>query len=346
MPQGERSSHSPATDEEPKSVTQQDIAEALGLSRKTVSLALNHSPVISPQTVALVQNAAKEIGYLREKHLSAVIGVLVPKFDDPLYNQVADTISELARNEGYNVHFLSGNDDIYQERETAELFRSKKIEGLIFLNPSSPNFTAPGRYFQPIVAINANPILQPGPEFIRIDVDETQGIETAIQHLADLGHRRIAYIGNIYPKSRQRLASYEKSIKDKSFGRGIVAYSGETNFLSQGYHACRHLIDSTDSPTAIMADNDYLAIGAIRAIYDKGLKVPQDISVIGFGNIPECLYTNPQLTTISVPTTELGVKAYQALIELLEEDKTPPGNQIMVQTELVVRESTAPPPNH
>jgi LacI family transcriptional regulator, galactose operon repressor len=336
---------------EPRRPTSADVAALAGVSRTTVSFVLNGraNSGISEETRGRVLRAAEELGYhvhgparaLAEGQ-SRVIGlVLLQRQDqvgsDALLEETLLGIASEARSDGYKVLVEAVSPDGHRY---ADLVRSHRVDGLIVSGPRAND-----RELQGIIRDGFPVILQgslPGLAAPSVDVDNRTGAAAATSYLAGLGHRRIGCISHApldFTAASDRLAGYRDALEERSipFDERLVA-SGAFDAAS-GYAAMRDLLTRAHDLTAVFIASDIVAFGALSAIREAGHRVPQDISVVGFDDIPLARHFDPPLTTVRIPARDLGAAAGRALIDRLA--GRPATTRTLLATELVVRSSTA-----
>jgi DNA-binding LacI/PurR family transcriptional regulator len=326
-----------------------DIARAAQVSHSTVSRALRNSSLVNPDTRALIQRIAEEKGYT----VSAVarslatsktgtIGVVVTTIADPFAGEVVSGVEEFALSRHYAVLLAAGHGDPERELLAVHTLQERRVDGILVMASriGALYLQMLSKLRAPIVLINSH---HPG-EFVHsVRIDDAGGARMATRHLADLGHRRIGYIGDKFgfQSDMERFRGYREILEEAGFGfePELVAHGDGTP--SSGMAAARRLLGRADPPTAIFCYNDRQAIGAMRAIRDCGLRVPSDLSLVGFDDLFLSSFTDPPLTTIRQPKREMGFLAGEILLQLLGGEK--PESRVTTG-ELVVRESTAPPP--
>ena len=328
-----------------------DIAKKVGRSITTVSRALYDYDDVSPKTKELVRQTAKEMGYvankqaqLLRKQYTETIGFILPtfgpRFSDPFFSEFLAGIGNAAGENEYDL-LVSTSPPGEFEMETYEKFvQSHRVDGFIIVRTrinderilylDSINF--------PFVAFGR----VPGLEHIHyIDENSEYGMRLIVDHLVKLGHRKLACIA---PSFNLTFANHRmKGLKEGLLSHGIeidpdCILTGDLTEKG-GYERTRELINRPHRPTAIVACNDLMAIGAIRAIQDHGLTVGRDISVTGFDDIPLSEYLQPSLTTVSQPIYQIGRMACEMLIKLINKKEI--GKcQILLEPTLIVRHST------
>lgn len=338
-----------------KPVTLKDLAQRLQLSPATVSLVLNRSPAakgLAPETRKRVLAAAREAGYrpnLLARSLrsgrSSSIGVLVRDVVDSYAAVVLAGVESYLLQEGY-VYLVASHQSRPDLRdEYIQLLQDRSVEGLILVNTVMTE--SPG---MPAVSVSGH---QPLAGVTNVVVDHTLAAELALSHLMDLGHRRVAFF-----KGQPGSADTEdrwRAILDTAGSLGLTvppeltvqldaerggSFAPEKGY-EEGYACGQRLLDLGGEFSALFAFNDVSAIGAIRAFRDAGLRVPEDVSVVGFDDIPNAAFHNPKLTTVRQPLREMGETAGKILLDRLAGRADYP-DFVTIEPELVVRASTAP----
>ena len=335
------------------------LAEHLELSQTTVSLVLNNSPSaksIPQDTRNRVIEAATRLNYrpnyfarsLRQSR-SMSVGVLAPDLSEGYFTSVmGGVVQELTR--AHYFYFTACHD---WNREHIEQYPrmlvERAVDGFLLLNTPADQISVP----VPVVAISAHSPVQ---NVTNIVLDHHMAVEMALAHLFELGHRRIAFMRGprAIPDSDFRWQSIQQvageiglridpALVIRIEGAGWSTKTGEHPMAPEiGYKPMRALLEKTHNFTAIFCFNDIAAIGAIRALKDAGLCVPQDVSVVGFDDIQSAAYSTPSLTTVRQPLAEMGQRGAQILLERIAHREAPYLSEIVMAPELVVRESTCP----
>ncbi len=336
-------------------VTLKDIAERVGKSVPTVSRALGDFADISPETRAEVQRVAREMGYepsatarnLKSQRTNTVTLVMSPatnlRFSDPFFGEFLTGVVEYATQHGFDLSLAADLDG--DELSTyLQHIRSRRTDGFIvmrtrrhderidLLREQQVPFVAFGR----VAGHN---------DFHYVDEDGAGGIRQVVDHLVDLGHSRIAFIAEptALTKSYNRLQGYKSGLNAHE-----IAYDPtlivEANFRqTSGRQSAKQLLDLPDPPTAIIAANDLLALGAMSEAQARGLEVGNDVSITGFDDIMLAEYVHPPLTTVHQPARELGTMVVRMLLQLIQKEPVPK-SQVVINPKLVVRQSTGPAP--
>jgi LacI family transcriptional regulator len=326
-------------------VTIRDVAEAAGVSISTVSRVLNDKDDVAPATHQKVQNIIAELGYtsslaargLRSRRMN-VLGLVMPDVGNPFAIQVMKGVSRAIAELDYDLIVYTGGEfqretSADRERRFVSLLGGGITDGIIVVTPSTTNFPTPS----PVVVVDPNVEDHDCPAVTATNRD---GALAAMEYLISLGHRRIGFIGgrSDLQSAVRRLQGYKDGLARA--GIPLNADLIQTGDFSSktGFACAQRLLNLSDPPTAIFASNDQSATGAIKAIYEAGLGVPDDISVVGFDNVPEVAYTHPGLTTVDQCVEKMGYIATEVLISLVEGD-TLESDLYKVPTRLVVRDS-------
>lgn len=306
-------------------VSIKDIARAAQVSHSTVSRALRDSPLVNPETRALIHKIAAEKGYT----VSAVarslvtrrtntIGVVVTSIADPFVGEVVGGIEAFLLGEGYSVILATCHADPVREQRAVRSFQERRVDGiLVAASRVGPLYLSLLEEMRlPIVLINNQ---HPGEFGCHVSIDNPAGARAIMDHLLSLGHRRIAYIGDRtgLHSDAERFDGYRDSLQVAGipFDPSLVV-SGNGDHES-GMIAMRELLDGPEPPTAVFCYNDMSAYGAMRAVRDRGLRIPEDISVAGFDDLFLSSYTDPPLTTVRQPMREMGREAAGILLDLV-----------------------------
>jgi LacI family transcriptional regulator len=331
----------------PGRVTINDVAKAAGVSVSTVSKVVNGRYDVAPGTSRRVLGVVEELGYetslvassLRRQRTN-VIGILVAEFES-FSVELLKGVSTAASGTGYELLAYSGRvadeNRTGWERRSLSRLAGTLIDGAIIVTPTMVTPTTS----IPVVAID--PHSGPGGPST-IDSDNVGGARMATGHLIELGHRRIAHIrgrGDL-ASAQLREVGYRESLEEAGIGfdPALVRDGGYQAALTA--EAARELLSQPNRPTAIFAANDISALGVLKVAGELGLRVPEDLSVIGFDDIPEAASSTPPLTTVAQPLHDLGAQALHMLIELLDGHQVP--GHVQLAAELVVRASTGPAP--
>ena len=317
------------------------MARRAGVSQSTVSLVLSGKSAgrISARTEKAVRRAAEELGYRPNVAARALrtgatrtVGMVVTDVTNPFFAFVLRGAQAAAWRAGYAVALVDVANDPDRERASFEALRAGSADGFLFFTVEPP---APlGEH---VVAIEVGP---PGMPSVRFDVE--RGTELAVGHLLELGHTRIGHLGSniegeTFRRRRTRMDAVLAAHGLEPGPRALAAFRFEAARV-----AALELLDAPERPTAVFCDDDILAGGVYMAARERGLRIPADLSVIGFDDLPFAQVLEPPLTTVAIDAERLGGTAFEVLESLIAGE--PPGPDRVLPAELLVRESTAPPP--
>lgn len=333
-------------------VTQRQVAAEAGVSRTTVSLVLNDVPDahISPKTRQRVLEAVRHLNYYPNEAArrlasgkTRTLALVWHRGPDETYRDailpgILQGITRAARHYGYYVIFRPIEPQELDDRYV-ELARGHHTDGLILSGPRSDDTDLLALHEEGFPLVVHGQL--PGTDVPSVDVNNVEGAMAAVHHVLALGHRHIGMITNApltYVSSRQRLEGYRQALEQAgvAYDENLVRYG---NFDEEsGYAGVEELLALDEPPTAVFVASDMVAMGALRALHDRGVHVPDEMAIVGFDDITAARFIIPALTTFHVPTFGLGWSAGELLIRIIEGDRP---NQIHVRldTELVIRES-------
>lgn len=333
-----------------KKVTIKDIAKKADVSVATVSYVLNDNRYVSPELRSRVEEAIEELGYrpnlvarsLRQSR-TKTIGLIVPDNSNPFFAEIAKGVEDAGFDAGYSVILCNSN--AMPERELAylEVLRSKQVDGIIFIAT-----TAEIRHIRPLVegGIPAVTFYRESSDMDvdRFFIDNDEAGYLATSHLVELGHQQIACIQPASPvtPSALRVTGFKRALERHGLGPDETLMPRGDNLISGGWRAANLLLESSKPFTAVFASNDAMAIGCIRALRDRGIHVPEDVSVVGVDDIMLASIIEPTLTTVAQPKYEAGRQAVQMLMDRIQGEYEGGPRQVQLSIELVVRNSTAP----
>jgi DNA-binding LacI/PurR family transcriptional regulator len=324
------------------------VAARARLSTATVSRAMNQSDLVRPQTAEKVQRAIRELGYYPNTQARALVsgktrmfGLIISDIVNPFFPELVKSFEFAAIRHGYEV--IVANTDYSSERMGLCVRRmiERRVDGVAIMTSEIDRhlLSELEQHRLPIVFLDTGRVK---PLISNISVDYDRGISEAVRHIVSLGHKRIGFVsGPLSLKSaRIRRSAFLKCMA----GCGIRD-TGQTTVegnhkIDGGQNAMVQLLSLAHPPTAVLTSNDLTAIGALRAINRAGLRVPEDISVVGFDDIELSQFTQPPLTTIRLSRDELGRNAFALLYQSVQGPKRK-GHRITIGTSLVLRESTA-----
>ena len=324
------------------------MAREAGVSTATVSHVVNGTKYVTDDTRKRVLDAIKRCEYSPNAYArslasgrSNMLGLLISDISNPFFPELVKSIETTAFEHGYDVVLSNTNYDPERTSRYVRRLIGRKVAGVALMT-SELDAALISEMARREVAVVFLDLGQPGPHMSNLCVDYEAGIEEAIRHLVELGHRRIAFVSG-----PEHLRSAAKRLE--AF-RGAVArlLPGETprifrgNFkLEGGRRAAREMLAAGPLPTAVVAANDLMALGLVGELRAAGLEIPRDVSVVGFDDIAFASLVEPRLTTVCLPRGELGRRAVEALLETISHPEQR-GVEIKIPTYLVARGSTAP----
>jgi LacI family transcriptional regulator len=326
--------------------TIREVAAKAGVSAATVSYVLNDARRMSPETARRVMLAARELGYAPNNAArslavgrSSLVGLVVPDIGNPFFPEITKAFQEAANLAGLEAIVMNTNYDSHRTGSLVARLLSLQVPGAAFLTSQVDLAVKQALAERHVPAVYLD-YGAPGPRIGNIAVDYRQGMGEAVDHLAKLGHRSVGLIGG--PSHGASAQRRKRAFLELAAGAGIQTRTIDSDFSVQGgYFSCSKLLQA-GGVTAIIAANDLMAIGALHCAFDRGVPVPDALSVIGFDDITFAQYTQPALTTVAVPRGEIGQLSFRSLLSLIT-DPTTDGKTYEVKTSLVVRQSTAPP---
>lgn len=332
----------------PKTPTMRDVAELAGVSVQTVSCVVNNTGAISAETRERVWSAIEHLHYRRDPiarsmrtKQTRLIGLLVLNITNPILSVLASAVEAAAMANGYRVVLYNIGEDMRRQREYLAAAAEGPIDGLIIVNAIDHAETLAFLEKENLAAVLIDCVATT--RIPSVAVDNVRAAYLATEHAITFGHRRIAHIAGSSTLliARQRQQGYQQALADYglTYQNVIVSTSEQWNYRA-GYQATQELLRSDPAPTAVFAASDEMAIGAYRALTEAGLRVPVDISVIGFDDIDVSAFVVPALTTIRQPYVEIASQSVTLLLKRISGELTEP-TQITLPPELVIRQSVA-----
>lgn len=329
-----------------------DIAERAGVSIMTVSKALRDEPDVSAATKVRIKQMAQEMGYVPDStaqglrtRTTKLFGLVIPSTTDPVYARIVLAIEERAHELGYDIMLMHTLNSVEREDLCVRRLLSRRMDGL-FIAPVY-RMEPEARIYQELLS-RRTPVVLLGPaakfcsQFTSLQVDDLLGSYTATQHLLKLGHKQIAFLAGPQsaPWAQERFEGYRRALREagSDVNDHLVFQAGST--IEDGVKAALQMMNESCKATAVQAVNDLVAIGCADALMNQGIRVPQNVSVIGFGNILTSEFFRVPLSTISQPKFRLGAAAMEAMMQLIRGQKV---ESKRLAAQLVPRASTAAP---
>lgn len=330
----------------------EQVAREAKVSIATVSRVINAPEQVAPATRERVLRVMQQLGY----HYNAVagslsrqrtmtLGLIIPTITNPIFAESTRGVQEMSMAQGYSL--LIGNTDYRAdaEEQLVETFRRQRVDGLIVTSShiDSPGLLTAQAAGTPVVLTYSSRLRSPLPS---VGVDNAASAAMAVGYLLRIGHRRIGMLAGRFSTSDRSYARYQGYMAALSAHAMMAdpALVVEVEYtLDQGAVGLNQLLTRKEPPTAVFCSNDILAFGALRTALDRGIHVPRDLSLVGFDDSPMAAIINPRLTTVHQPAYEMGRRACELVLELINGNQ-PEQVTIVLPTELRVRETTAPPP--
>lgn len=326
-----------------------DVAKAAGVSAATVSRVMNGSPLVNEETATRIREIAGKLGYSTNSlgrslvtGKTHTIGVVVTTISDPFVAEVVSGVEDVAKQRGFSVILSCSEADPEREVAVARMFRERRVDGIL------ATASRVGATYLPLMSEMKVPIVlinhfDTDRYAHSVMIDNVAGAREVTHHLIDLGHRRIGYVGDQFGlhSDSDRFAGYRQALaeSDIPYDPQLVAHGDGKP--EGGMRAMTRLLALRKRPSAVFCYNDMSALGTLRAIQEHGLRVPEDMSVVGFDDLFLASYTRPPLTTLRQPMREMGQRAMTILLKLLGGEKS--DHLVIVPGQLVIRSSTATP---
>jgi LacI family transcriptional regulator len=325
-----------------------EIARRAKVSTATVSRAINHVPTVNPQLAKRVWKVVDELGYFPNTQaralvsgVSRIFGLIVSDITNPFFPEIVQTFEHLAVENNYEILLTSTINDPKRMEQSVRRMIERRVDGVAILTFGMEESLLGHLRFRkvPLVFVDVGP---DAPGIVNIRINYLDGIRQAIQHLAALRHTRIAFVaGPSRLKSAQaRVDAFKTSMAEIGLLPDLIAIGDHT--MEGGMRALVELLNQPDQPTAVLCSNDMTAIGVMREAYDHGIKIPGDMSVVGFDDIRLAQFMIPPLTTVQMSQKELAQIAFRALLnEVGRESPSTQKSEYELNTNLILRRSTA-----
>jgi LacI family transcriptional regulator len=331
-----------------------EVAKRARVSIATVSRTINGIPTVAPQLSRRVWKVIEELGYYPNTQARALVsgrsrifGLIVSEITNPFFPEIVQGFEDIAVQHNYEVLLTSTVHDAKRMALSVRRMIERRVEGvaIVTFGMEEALFDDLKSRNVPLVFIDVGP---PLPRISNIRIDYLHGIRQAVQHVAALRHERIAFISG--PLSLKSAVARQRAFSQSMEEIGLTV---EAKHLIEGNHtmeggiaSMQKLLALTRPPTAVLCSNDMTAIGAMRESYDQGIRIPQDVSVIGFDDIRLAQFVTPPLTTVKMSQTEIARLAFHALLtEVERKAPAPTGSEYTLKTTLVLRDSTGMAPS-
>jgi LacI family transcriptional regulator len=328
-----------------------DVAKRAGVSTMTVSRVINNSGYISQETQERVEKAIAELGYvpnalarsLRFKQ-TKTIALVLTDITNPFFTTIARGVEDAASENGFTVMYCNTDESVAEENEYLQTLLQKQVDGVLLVPAGSSNDTV--TYLQerntPVVVLDRHV------SDVRVDTvrgESLQGAYILTRHLLDLGHRRIAVLSGPVEIStaRDRVEGYRQAFAEAGLDIDPGWVMQGRFVQDSGYQMAQQVLALSPRPTAIVASNNFIAIGAYHALRSAGIRIPEDISLVTFDDLPAPLVLEPFLTAIDQPAYDMGFRATQLLLARLAGEGPSEPQEIVMPTRLIVRKSSGKP---
>ncbi len=335
----------------PRRPTMQDVAKAAVVSSATVSRVFSgQKGAMSAETADRVREAADRLGYVVNSVAASLraqqtlsVGLIVADIANPFFSRLASGVEATLSAAGFGVILGNSNNSVADETRLLRLMAQKQVDAVILASVASD-----GAHLAPLLAHGKPLILVdselPGADLDTVVIDNQAAAAHAVGHLLDLGHRRIAIVSGPMTASFdfERLAGF----RDAFAQRGLMPpedliLKGDSTYEG-GRAAVETLLRGAEPPSAIFASNNMMTIGTLSALHEVGLRIPQDVSVVGFDDLEWYAIFNPRITAVAQPAFAIGRTAARRLLERLKLDDPQPARRFVLSTDLIVRDSTVP----
>ncbi len=333
-----------------------DVAKLAGVSAMTVSRVINNSGYISQPTRARVESAIAELGYvpnvlgrqLRSKK-TKMLALVLSDIMNPFFTTIARGVEDVAGARGFSVMFCNTDESEAEEARYILMLIQRQVDGVLLVpaNSTGKSLRMLALHKMPVVLLDRSVQLR---SFDSVRCDSEVGAWTLANHLIGLGHTRIAVLTgrrNV-STSVDRLAGCRRAMEEAGLqlDERLVMF-GDYNYgdlnHADGHRMAQQVLAVTPRPTAIFAANNFIAFGAIRALREAGLRIPEDMSVVAFDDLPPEWVADPYLTVVAQPAYEIGRRAAELMLERVAGEAGDEGREVLLPSELIIRRSSAPP---
>ncbi|MFL5980859.1 MAG: LacI family DNA-binding transcriptional regulator [Gaiellaceae bacterium] len=327
-----------------------DVADHAGVSLATASRVVSGLDNVRSETRERVERAMRELLYVPpgRRPATGVVGLLVPSLENPIFPAVAQAMEERATEAGFASILCNTTAAAFREVDYVHMLLDRGADGMIFISCEMTNMSGEHDHYARLVDEGARIVFVNGAlntlHVPSVAVDERSAGELATQHLLDLGHRRIGYVAgpDYYLPTQQKAAGREAALRGAGVEPdGLVVFADDFS-VEQGRVALRRLLERSPRATGVICSSDLMAIGVLQEAAAQGLRVPEDLSVVGFDGIEAAAWTSPPLTTVEQPIEEIAETAVNALQSLIADPQKPLPDYTF-RPRLKVRGSTSPP---
>lgn len=332
-----------------QSMNIRDVAQRAGVSVATVSRVLNHPDKVTEKTKNKVLSVIKTMDYqpnwfARGLNVgqTGVIALLIPNILNPIYTEVAKGVEEVAHERGHYTLLCNSEDSLKKEKAYVNMLLHRKVEGLIFVagHLHKECMEKIIKESLPSVAIGKESSDQ---IVTTVYTDYKEGAFQATKHLIENGRLKVAHLcGNLkFEENKQKYEGYRKALNEHGIKLNDEWICQGRETIESGYLAAKRIIGKKQRPDGIFAANDLMAFGAMEAIRTENMRIPKDMALVGYGNVPMAPLVTPKLTTVSVPAYKMGLMAGRLLIDAIEKTTFQKSQHIFLPSTLKVRQSCA-----
>lgn len=326
-----------------------EVAKKAGVSVATVSRVLNHPESVAPDTKQRILDIIQELEYTPNWFARGLnfnktdtIGLLIPNILNPSYMEIAKGVEDVSHQKGYNTLLCNGENAVEKERKYADVLVKRRVDGIVLVSSLLENEDIENIRKQgiPVVLIGENREDVEDVPIVRIDCEGAA--YKAVRHLIDIGYKDIAVIYGVTPEkeNKRKIDGYRQALAEEGITERIEYIQEAPNTIEGGYIAAKRLIDLKYRPRAIFTSSDILAFGAIDAMKDHGIKVPEEVAFVGFDNIRMSNLIEPKLTTVEKPMHKMGVVGARLLFDIIDASEEEIANrEILLQSKLKIRKS-------
>ncbi|MDX1413140.1 MAG: LacI family DNA-binding transcriptional regulator [Candidatus Promineifilaceae bacterium] len=333
--------------------TIRDVAKRAGVATMTVSRVINDSGYVSEATRAKVEEAITELGYVPNMlgpslrfNQTNTLAIVLADITNPFWTTLARGVEDAAHENGYNVILCNTDESPEKQDQYLTMLLKRRIDGIL-LAPAGSRKESVDQIQKQGVSVVLIDRYVPDATVDIIRGDSVGGAYQVVQHLIQQGHRHIAVLAG--PKdvstASDRVTGYRQAIRDAKIEIGSEAIYWGNFTHDSGYSQTKQALTADQRPTAIFATNNFIATGALKALYEADLRVPDDISLAAFDDFLDNATYDPFLTVVTQPSYDMGYKATELLLDRLDGDGTEEYRHILLPTKLIVRRSSGPPPS-
>jgi LacI family transcriptional regulator len=324
-----------------------DVAQRAGVSAATISRVLNNTHYIADDTRKRVLDVVKDLNYFKNVHArrlatgrSDLLGLVISEISNPFFPEVIRGFQAAAWDSGLDVLLLNTEYSAERVKSVIRKLVESDVRGVAIMTSSIDSGATVDLIDAGIGVVFCN-LCQAERLVSNIHIDYSCGISQAIEHVVNLGHRRAGVIAG--PEGNGTASNIKQALVAGLRKKGLKPFPvASCNYrVDAGASAVQDILSASDIPTIVFCGSDLIAMGAMNALQEAGVRVPEDVSIVGIDNLPFAFLTRPPLTTVSVPREELGVRAFHALDKMLQL-KRRKGSEYTLETELVIRKSTGP----